>query len=74
MWFSIQDSPNTAQIEREHTEAEQRRQKLLIDRQQVLHRYHSSTAESFLDFKTTFHFLLPSRTVVMLQFSLLMQF
>lgn len=31
----LQESPNTAQIEREHSEAEQRRQKLLIDRQQV---------------------------------------
>ncbi|XP_024385122.1 myosin-9 isoform X2 [Physcomitrium patens] len=31
---SVPESPNTAQIEREHSEAEQRRQKLLIDRQQ----------------------------------------
>lgn len=38
MYFiSSQESPNTAQIEREHSEAEQRRQKLLIDRQQVFH-------------------------------------
>lgn len=34
--LDFQDSPNTAQIEKEHTEAEQRRQKLLIDRQQVI--------------------------------------
>lgn len=34
--FGLQESPNTAQIEKEHTEAEQRRQKLLIDRQQVI--------------------------------------
>lgn len=33
--MSQPETPSTAQIERDHSETEQRRQKLLIDRQQV---------------------------------------